>query len=175
MTPPPVPGNTQSSNTRLTVHLQWHLRSLAGLGAVGVLVYGAALGWRTEANGVATAAAFAVGSLFAIIALAGVVPSNIKVGDVEVKLDEARESGIHEGHAEGLAAGAAISGQVAAGDLPVDHVTTALRIALNSPEPLRVDGIHLPIAQLAPAEAEVMVQQVREALGTVAKESARAA
>jgi hypothetical protein len=158
MTPPPVPGNTQSSNTRLTVHLQWHLRSLAGLGAVGVLVYGAALGWRTEANGVATAAA-----------------SNIKVGDVEVKLDEARESGIHEGHAEGLAAGAALSGQVAAGDLPVDHVTTALRIALNSPEPLRVDGIHLPIAQLAPAEAEVMVQQVREALGTVAKESARAA
>ncbi len=44
---------------------------------MSALVYAALLGWRTNANGVVTAAAFAVGFLFATFALAGVVPANI--------------------------------------------------------------------------------------------------
>lgn len=54
-----------------------------------------------------------------------VVPATIKIGDVEVKLQQARESGAVEGRVKGLAAGAAISERVAAGDLPVDQVETA--------------------------------------------------
>lgn len=128
------------------------------------------LGWRTDTNGVVTAAAFAVGFLFATL-LAGVVPATIKIGDVEVKLQQARESGADEGRVEGLAAGVAISKKVAAGDLPVDRVETALHTTLTSPESLRVDGIDLPVAQFAPSVADAKMQAVADALTTVAKHS----
>jgi hypothetical protein len=168
MTSPSAPAAT-----RVAVGLRWPLRAAAAFGAASALAYGAALGWRAEANGVATAAAFAVGFLFATFALSGVVPSTIKVGDVEVQLDRARESGKQAGHVDGLAAGAAISRQVAAGDLPVERVEAALRAALTGPGPLRVDGIHLPVPHVATAEAEDAVRQVGEALATVVKYSAR--
>jgi hypothetical protein len=61
-------------------------------------------GWRTNANGVVTAAAFAVGFLFATFTLADVVPAKIKVGDVEVKLQQARQRGAEEGRIRGLEA-----------------------------------------------------------------------
>lgn len=156
---------------RVAVQLHWGLRAMAALGAVSALVYASLLGWRTNANGVVTAAAFAIGFLFATFALAGVVPATIKIGDVEVKLQQARESGVEEGRVEGLAAGAAISEGVAAGDLPVDQVETALHTALTSPEPLRINGIDLPVAQLAPSAAEAEIQAVATALATVAKHS----
>jgi hypothetical protein len=60
------------------------------------------LGWRTNANGVVTAAAFAVGFLFATFALAGVVAAKVEVGDVEVKLQQARERGAEGGRIRGL-------------------------------------------------------------------------
>jgi hypothetical protein len=154
---------------RVAVQLHWCLRAMAALGAISALLYASLLGWRTDANGVVVAAAFAVGFLFATFALAGVVPANIKVGDVEVKLQQARDSGAEEGRVEGLAAGAAISKRVVVGDLPVDQVETALHTALTSPESLRIDGINLPVAQLAPSAAEVKIQAVADDLATVAK------
>lgn len=159
----PLPGN------RVAVQLQWYLRATAALGAVSALGYASVLGWRSDANGVVTAAAFAVGFLFATFALAGVVPATVKVGDVEVKLQQARENGADEGRVEGLAVGAAISKSVAAGDLDVDHVEAALHTALTSPEPLRVDGISLPVAQLDTSAADAQIQAVKDALSTVAK------
>jgi hypothetical protein len=74
---------------------------------------------------------------------------------------------------EGLAAGTAISKRVAAGDLEVDHVQAALHTALTSAEALRIDGINLPVAQLAPSAAEAKIQTVADALTTVAKHSGR--
>jgi hypothetical protein len=162
-----LPGN------RVTVQLQGYLRTLSALGAVSALGYASVLGWRTNANGVVTAAAFAIGFLFATFALAGVVPANIKIGDVEVKLQQARENGADEGRVEGLAAGAAISKGVAAGDLGIDRITAALQSALTSPESLRIDGINLPVAQLTQSAAEAKVQTVADALMTVAKHSGR--
>lgn len=153
------------------MQLQWYLRAAAAVGAIGALGYAFVLGWRADANGVATAAAFAVGFLFATFALAGVVPANVKIGDVEVKLQQARDSGTQKGRVEGLTAGAAISERVAAGELPVERVEAALRTALTSPESLRVDHIDLPVAQLAPPAAEEHVQQVAHALIAVAKRS----
>lgn len=154
---------------RVAVQLRWTLRAAAAAGAVSALGYAFVLGWRTDANGVVTAAAFAVGFLFATFALAGVVPANIKIGDVEVKLQQARENGAHEGRVDGLAAGAAISKHVAEGDMPVDQVEAALRTALTSPESFRIDHIDLPIAQLAPSAAEAKIHAVMDALTTVAK------
>jgi hypothetical protein len=162
-----LPGN------RVAVQLQGYLRALSALGAVSALGYASMLGWRTNANGVVTAAAFAIGFLFATFALAGVVPANIKIGDVEVKLQQARENGADEGRVEGLAAGAAISKGVAAGDLGIDRITAALQSALTSPESLRIDGINLPVAQLTQSAAEAKVQTVADALMTVAKHSGR--
>ncbi len=118
-----------------------YLRSAAAVAAVSALVYAAVLGWRTDANGVVTAAAFAVGFLFATFALAGVVPASIKIGDVELKMQQERKDAADEGRVQGLEAGAAISKVVAAGELRVDQVEAALRAALTSPESLRVDGI----------------------------------
>jgi hypothetical protein len=91
MTTQPTPRASLHGN-HVAVQLQWYLRTLSALGAMSALVYAALLGWRTNANGVVTAAAFAVGFLFATFALAGVVPANIKIGDVEVKLQQARET-----------------------------------------------------------------------------------
>lgn len=158
---------------RVAVQLQWHLRAAAALGAVSALGYASVIGWRTDANGVVTAAAFAVGFLFATFALAGVVPATIKIGDVEVKLQQAQESGAQEGRVEGLAVGADISKRVAAGDLHVDQVEAALHTALTSPASLRVDGIELPVAQLGPSAAEAKTQAVADDLTTVAKHSGR--
>lgn len=172
MTTPSIPRGSLPGN-HVAVQLQSSLRALSALGAVSALVYAALLGWRTNANGVVTAAAFAIGFLFATFALAGVVPANIKIGDVEVKLQQARESGADEGRVEGLAAGTAISKGVAAGDLGVDQVQAALHAALTSPESLQVDGINLPVARLTPAAAEAKIQTVADALNAVAKHSER--
>lgn len=144
-----------------------------GGGGIGALGYVSVLGWRTDANGVATAAAFAVGFLFATFTLVGVVSANVKIGDVEIKLQQALDSGTQEGRVEGLTVGAVISERVAAGELPVERVEAALRTALTSPESHRVDHLDLPVAQLAPSAAEEHVQQVAHALVAVAKRSGR--
>jgi hypothetical protein len=158
---------------RVAVPLNRYLRSAAALAAVSALGYAAVLGWRTDANGVVTAAAFAVGFLFATFALAGVVPASIKIGDVELKMQQERKDAADEGRVQGLEAGAAISKVVAAGELQVDQVEAALRAALTGPESLRVDDIDLPVPQLAVAAAERNVQKVADALTTVAERSAR--
>lgn len=163
MTTQSTPGSSLPG-TRVAVQLEGYLRVLSALGAVSALGYASVLGWRTNANGVVTASAFAVGFLFAIFALAGVVPASIKIGDVEVKLQQARENGA----VEGLTAGAAISKGVAAGDLPVEQVQKALHTALTSPKPLRLNDIDLPVAQLAPFAATARTQEVVDALRTVA-------
>ncbi|MGH3997365.1 MAG: hypothetical protein ACRDTJ_07875 [Pseudonocardiaceae bacterium] len=165
------PPRASLPGDRVAVQLHRCLRAMAALGAVSALLYASVLGWRTDSNGVVTAAAFAVGFLFATFALAGVVPATIKIGDVKVKLQQARDSGADEGRVEGLAAGVAISKSVAAGDLPVDRVETALHTALTSPESLRVDGIDQPVAQFAPSAADAKIQAVADALTTVAKHS----
>lgn len=159
----PLPGG------RVSVQLSGYLRTAAALGAVSALVYASVLGWRTDANGVVPAAAFAVGFLFATFALAGVVPASIKIGDVELKMQQERKDAADEGRVQGLEAGAAISKGVAAGELRVDQVEAALRAALTSPESLQVNGINLPVPQLTPSVAERNVQKVANALTTVAK------
>lgn len=163
---PPAPVLTQR---RLAVQLHPLVRGLVAFGAVVAFGYAGTIGWRTNANGVVVAAAFAVGFLFAVFALAGVVPSHIKVGDVEVQLQQAWESGAGKGRVEGLTAGTELSKGVATGDLPVGQVEEAVYAALTSPESLRIDGIDLPIAQLAPAAAGTQTRAVAQALTTVAK------
>jgi len=172
MTPPSAPRASLPTG-RVAVQLKWHLRAVAGLGAVSALGYASVLGWRTDANGVVTAAAFAVGFLFATFALTGVVPASIKIGDVELKMQQELVNAANEGRVQGLEAGAAISKGVAAGDLPVDQVEAALRTALTSQESLHVDGVDLPVPQLAPPAAEENVQKVANALTVVAKHSER--
>jgi hypothetical protein len=164
-----LPSRASLPGDRVAVQLHWCLRALAALGAVSALLYVSVLGWRTDTNGVVTAAAFAVGFLFATFALAGVVPASIKIGDVELKMQQERKDAADEGRVQGLEAGAAISKGVAAGELRVDQVEAALRAALTSPESLQVNGINLPVPQLAPSAAERNVQKVANALTTVAK------
>lgn len=65
--------------------------------AAGALAYGFRFGVDNKASGVAVAAALAVGLLLLVVALAGQVPSTLKVGDVEVKLDQARAEGARDG------------------------------------------------------------------------------
>lgn len=174
-----TPGSPRAplAGGRMAVRLNRYLRGAAALVAVSALGYAAVLGWRTDANGVVTAAAFTVGFLFATFALAGVVPASIKIGDVELKMQQEREDaadeGRNEGRVQGLEAGTAISKVVAAGELRVDQVEAALRAALTSPESLRVHGIDLAVPQLAPHVAERNVQKVANALTTVAEHSKR--
>jgi hypothetical protein len=158
---------TSLPGTRVAVQLQWHLRAAAALGAISALGYASVLGWRSNTDGVVTAAAFAVGFLFATFALAGVVPASIKIGDVELELQQAGD----EGRVEGLAAGIAISKSVVTGELPVEQVETALQNALTSPEPLKIDGINLSVPQLTDFAAKTNTQAVKDSLVTVAEHS----
>jgi hypothetical protein len=114
---------------RVAAKMEDWQRGLAALGAVIALVYGGILGWRENSDGIATAAAFAVGLLFAILALTGILPASIEVGDVELKLEQARQQGKVEGETLGMAQGAIKIGEVAALRDPSDvlqEMTAAL-------------------------------------------------
>jgi hypothetical protein len=56
------------------------------------LGFGAYLAYRNN-NGVGTAAVFAVALIMLIAGFGGVLPTSLKVGDVEVAIDEARMQG----------------------------------------------------------------------------------
>ena len=84
----------------------------------------------------------------------------------EVRLQTARE----QGRVEGLEAGALLGSKVTTGEVAPADVTSALREALTSPEPLRVDGLALPVAQLPTRQAERVVATVEQALATVTHE-----
>ncbi len=73
--------------------VRWTLAVVSAL----ALIYGFWFGRSKDANGVSVAAALAVGVLLLIVAIGGQLPSSLKVGDVEVKLDQARADGAREG------------------------------------------------------------------------------
>ena len=149
------------------VVLQWLRLAVGTVLGTMMLVWAHQLALRPHSDWIASAFLF-VGLIFVIITLAGMVPSKIKFGDIfQVELQQARESGI----AEGLEAGAIISKRVAAGDVPVDRIQENLHAALTSPESLRVDGVDLPVAQLAPLAAKAKIESITDALTMVAKQS----
>ncbi|HEY7100529.1 MAG TPA: hypothetical protein VH573_02690 [Mycobacteriales bacterium] len=73
------------------------VRWIVAVAAVASLGYGFVLGSDDDSNGVTVAAALAVGVLLLVVALAGQLPSSLKVGDVELKLDQARADGVRDG------------------------------------------------------------------------------
>ncbi len=77
-------------------------------GALLAFGYGAWLGTDKGANGVAVAAGFSVGLVLLIVALAGQLPSSIKVGEVQLDL-------YGQGKADGLTEGAKLVAKAAAG------------------------------------------------------------
>jgi hypothetical protein len=108
------PSSLLSPTARVAAKMEDWQRGLAALGAVVALLYAGVLGLRENSDGIATAAAFAVGLLFALVALTGVVPASIKVGDVELKLEQAKQQGKVEGQTWGMAQGATMTAEVAA-------------------------------------------------------------
>jgi hypothetical protein len=155
---------TAGASQRLGVELEKTYRRGAALAALVSLSYAFVLGWRADVSGIAVAAAFAVGFLFATFALSGVVPASIKVGDVELRLAQAKEDGRHEGRVDGIQTGALLGSKVVAGEVEVEEVAAALHEALTSPGPLRVDGVEVPVAQMPPAAAKAAVGAVEHAL-----------
>jgi hypothetical protein len=129
---------------------------------VATLIYACVLAWHEDAEGVATAAAFAVAFFALIFALAGVVPASVKIGDVEVKIQQAKEEGKaegkeegkEEGGLEGFMAGASVATDLQMNRLDIDTVRTAVKTALMSDEPLRLaSGIEVSVPKLASEEA----------------------
>lgn len=164
VTTPSTPDTAPARPARLAVELPAGARWTSAGAAAACLAYALVLGWREDGDGVAVAAAFATALLLATAALGGVVPSSIRVGDVEVRLQQAREDGRDEGRVEGLASGTAISSKVATGELDAADVLAALHTALRTPGPLRVDGLRVPVPQLPGPEADAVVAAVGDAL-----------
>jgi hypothetical protein len=155
------------SSDDAAVVLQWLRLAVGTVLGTMMLVWAHQLALRPHSDLITSAFLF-VGLVFVIVVLAGMVPSKIKFGDIfEVELQQARGSGI----AEGLEAGAIISKRVAAGHVPVDQVQADLHAALTSPGSLRVDGVDLPVAQLAPLAAKAKIEAIVDALTMVAKHS----
>jgi hypothetical protein len=79
-------------------------------------------------NGVGTASVFAVAFLFGIVALGGILPAAVKVGDVEVMLQNAKQEGRAEGKAEGTVQAVTATAQVAALQREPDEVVAQLGV-----------------------------------------------
>jgi hypothetical protein len=88
------------------------VRVILALLALLAFAYGFWFGLSKDVNGVSVAAALAVGALFLIVALAGMLPSSLKVGDFEVKLDQARADGATQGAKLAAAATGMSQGQL---------------------------------------------------------------
>jgi hypothetical protein len=152
---PPVPPTR-----RVSAELEPQWRFAAGVVGVGTLIYACVLAWHDGAEGVATAAAFAVAFFALIFGLAGVVPASVKVGDVEVKIQQAKQEGREEGKEEGkeegaltgFMAGAKVATDVKEQRLRVDDVKEAVKAALMSDDPLRLSDIDVRIPKLASEE-----------------------
>jgi hypothetical protein len=165
-------------SARVGAALETHWRVLAGLVGIVALAFGAVLAWREESEGIAVASVFAVGLVTLIFALAGVVPANIKVGDVEVQLlqataegkkqgkQEGKEEGKQEGAAAGLQAVKAVCEKVKEGVLQPEGVEAALTEALSTPAPLDLPAVSAPpldVADLS-ADARATASAIAQAL-----------
>ena len=73
------------------------VRSVLAIASLAALGYGFRLGMNKDISGVTVAAALGVGVLFLVVALAGSLPSSLKVGDFEIKLDQAWADGATQG------------------------------------------------------------------------------
>lgn len=97
-----VPEPRQTSPVeRVAIQVKGVSRILAWIVMFGALGFG---GWLAYSNhsGVATAAIFAVAIIFAIVAIGGTLPASIKVGDVSVALQQARDDGMKAGVSVGI-------------------------------------------------------------------------
>jgi hypothetical protein len=179
---------------RVAAELDPHWRALACIVGILSLAYGAVLAWREDADGIAVAAAFAVGLANLIFALAGVVPSSVKVGDVEFQLQRAKAEGkeegaqlgkaqgkaegVQEGAVAGLRTAAALCEKVKEGEMQPAEVEAVLAEALSSDKPLDlplVEGPPLPVANLgdeAPAAANRLAQAFSSHTGTLVASAA---
>ena len=169
-TSPVLPGR------RMAAELEWYWRVVAAVVGVVTLAYAFLLGWHETAEGVATAAAFAVALFTLIFALAGVVPASVKVGDVEVKLQQAKEEGKKEGAEQGglqgVKVGAALAARVQRGEIQADDVGQALKTALMTDKPLELDlpaaNVQVPMPKLEDEKAaDVHAQEITSVLRTM--------
>src|SRR5262249_39918468 len=130
------PNAPDSPQTRLATQIGKRSRAYAWVATTVALLIGFYLAIRNY-NGIGTAAVFAVAFLFGIVAFAGILPTALKVGDVEVMLQNAKQ----EGKAEGAVQAAQATAQVAklekdpedaVAQLPVpDDVKPAIKDALD--------------------------------------------
>jgi uncharacterized membrane protein len=158
--PAPVPPTG-----RLAAELEGRWRVVAAVVAGLSLVYGGILAWRANTNGVAVAAHFGVGIISFVFALAGVVPASVKLGDLEVKLQQAQEQAREEGKQQGSLAGLQAAVEIA--QLPPserDEVKDSLAEALRTDEPLSLSQVELPLPKLADADARRNAATITDAL-----------
>lgn len=108
----PVPGTRtpdQPQAKYAAVDIGGASRVFAWIATSAALLVGFYLAIRNF-NGLGTASVFAVALLFGVVALSGTLPATVKVGDVEVLLQRAKQ----EGQAEGAVQAAAATMEVAA-------------------------------------------------------------
>jgi hypothetical protein len=142
-----VPGE---SKALMPMAEQPAVRWVLAVIAAGALAYGFWFGRDKDVDGVAIAAALAVGLLLLVVALAGQLPSSLKVGDIEVKLDQVRADGLRDG---------AKMAAIAAGEVSQDNSEMAAHQALRS---IRDPDLRNRTLHAVCTAAEV----VREAAGT---------
>jgi hypothetical protein len=162
---------------RMAAELDWYWRVGAAVIGVATLAYAFMLAWYKTAQGVATAAAFAVALFALIFALAGVVPASVKVGDLEVKLQQAKEQGKEEGTEQGglqgFKAAIAVAAGVRSGEVQPDDISQGLKAALMSDKPMEVRlpeaTVRVPVPKLGDAKAaEAHAQEVATSLEAIA-------
>jgi hypothetical protein len=114
----------------------------------GAFVFGGMLAWQEKSDGIAVASAFAVAAIAFVFGLAGVVPASVKVGDVELALQQAKQQGSEEGQKRGVVQGittaAVVKQCMNEGLVPAEQVKSALTQALTTDAPLDTDAIGVP-------------------------------
>jgi hypothetical protein len=177
--PVPSPGRVAAE-----MHVAWRVTS--ALVGAATLVFAAVLAWHEDTEGVASAAAFGVAFFALIFAFAGVVPASVKVGDIEVKVQQAKEDGKEEGKKAGkeegwkegaeatgldaFIAGCEVAQKVSTGDLDLDTIKTEVAAALSSEMSIDLPDMDkkVPVPNLDSASANARAGEIVDVLAPVA-------
>jgi hypothetical protein len=153
-------GAFGAGRAAVALHLGW--RIAAAVFGGGALIFGGALALADKSDGVAVAAAFALAAAMLIFAVMGVVPASIKVGDIDIKLEQAMEAGRQNGAVAGLQAAGELK------DLPQEEFKDDLTKGLTTDQHLPPDDWTFRLPNLGSNGAST-AENIAQALGKAAQ------
>lgn len=165
--PSQTPQNNQPSQAVRSVNVQlapWQKITALVL-MVATLGLGTYLALKND-NGVGTAAVFAMSLILLIIGFGGVLPTSLKVGDVEVAMQQAQQEGANAVAKVALANDPKAAAQAVANEYPqlANQAAIAATAAIVHPDAFQNakgnEQLKEAIADVKPAQIDAVVEKI---------------